>query len=70
MLCLSISCKRVVHQQLFNKVHVGEDHSSTTISLQLQLVHRLALINTGGEKLKIAVPKITDDLTAGEATDG
>lgn len=69
-LYLSIPCERVVHQQLFNKIHVGEDHSSTAISLQLQLVHRLTLINTGGEELKVAVPKVTDDLTAGEATDG
>ena len=75
----------VVMEQFFDEVDVGENHPSTAVPLELELVESLtgsgsartraqgaALVPLGdvlGEELKVGVPFVADDLSTRETTD-
>jgi len=54
-------------EQFFDEVDVGENHPSTAVPLELELVKGLALGNVFGEELKVGIPFVTDDFSALES---
>lgn len=49
---------------------MGENHSATAISLEIELGESLTFSTTVEEKGKVGVPFVADDLAAREATNG
>jgi hypothetical protein len=71
LLLLLVSSVRSVLEKLLDKVDVGHDHTSAAVSLETELVHSVAIGLAGiCDQLKVAFPKVSSDLSTGEATDG
>jgi hypothetical protein len=54
-------------EKLFNQVNVGEEHASTAVPSQAQLIKDVAFWTVLLEELQVTVPFVADDLSAGKA---
>jgi len=53
-------------QELLNEVHMGKNHASATISLELKFIESVPFTHVFCEELKIRVPFVANDFSAGE----
>jgi len=51
-------------EELFNEIDMREDHASTAVSLQLELIQGISFADILGQEFQVLVPLVSDDLSA------
>ncbi len=60
----------VVVKKLLDEVDVGENHSTTAVTLQIEFCKCFTFRTSIEEECEVGVPFVTDDFAAREAADG
>jgi len=60
------SLHRIIMQELLNEVHMGKNHASAAISFKLKFIESVPFTHVFCEELKVRIPFVADDFSAGE----